>query len=103
MPLAPTQRKLNPPSSPSFYAGRKLADVEKAWLWTLLHADPQCPSRLLLDKVAQSHATIDISVRHLNRLRRGWQLKPPNGRPRQAPWRRPAAPCAQPAQLSPPP
>ena len=56
MPLAPTQRKLNPPSSPSFCAGRKLGDVEKAWLWTLLHADPQCPSRLLLDKVPASCA-----------------------------------------------
>jgi len=40
MPLALTQRKLNSPSSPSFCAGRKLGDVEKAWLWTLLHEDP---------------------------------------------------------------
>src|SRR2546425_505809 len=101
MPLAPTQRKLNPPSSPSFYAGRKLGDVEKAWLWTLLHEDPQCPSRLLLDKVAQSHAPIDISVRHLNRLRGGWQLNRPKGRPRQAPCRRPAASGTEVIQMRP--
>lgn len=101
MPLAPTQRKLNPPSSPSFYAGRKLGDVEKAWWWTLLHEDPQCPSRLLLDKVAQSHAPIDISVRHLHRLRGGWQLNRPKGRPRQAPCRRPAASGAKVVQMRP--
>src|SRR6266705_4798565 len=101
MPLAPTQRKLNPPSSPSFCAGRKLGDVERAWLWTLLHEDPQCPSRLLLDKVAQSHAPIDISVRHLNRLRGGWQLNRPKGRPRQAPCRRPAASGAEVVQMRP--
>src|SRR6266436_2220447 len=101
MPLAPTQRKLNPPSSPSFYAGRKLGDVEKAWLWTVLHEDPQCPSRLLLDKVAQSHAPIDIRVRHLHRLRGGWQLNRPKGRPRQAPCRRPAASGAQVVQMRP--
>jgi hypothetical protein len=101
MPLAPTQRKRNPSSSPSFCAGRKLGDVEKAWLWTLLHEDPQCPSRLLLDKVAQSHAPIDISVRHLNRLRGGWQLNRPKGRPRQAPGRRPAASGAEVVQMRP--
>ena len=60
MPLASTQRKLNPPSSPAFCAGRKLGEVEKAWLWTLLYEDPQSPSRLLLDKVAQTHAPLDI-------------------------------------------
>lgn len=101
MPLAPTQRKLNPPSRPSFCAGRKLGDVEKAWLWTLLHEDPQCPRRLLLDKVAQRHAPIAISVRHLNRLRSGWQLKRPQGRPRHAPCRRPAASGAAVVQMRP--
>jgi hypothetical protein len=101
MPLALTQRKLNSPSSPSFCAGRKLGDVEKAWLWTLLHEDPQCPSRLLLDKVTQRHAPIDISVRHLNRLRGGWQLNRPKGRPRQAPCRRPAASGGEVVQMRP--
>jgi len=82
MPLAPRQRKLNPPSSPSFCAGRKLGEVDKAVVWKVLHDDPQCPSRLLLDKVAQAHAPLHISVGHLNRLRRHWQLSRPKGRPR---------------------
>ncbi len=81
MLLAPTHNKLNGPASPSFCAGRKLSEVEKAVLWSVLHEDPQCPSRLLLDKVAQTHTPIDISVRHLNRLRGWWQLNRPKGRP----------------------
>jgi hypothetical protein len=101
MPLAPTQRKLNPPASPSFCAGRKRGDVEQAWWWTLLHEDPQCPSRLLLDQGARSHAPLDLSVRHLHRLRGGGQLKRPKGRPRQAPCRRPAASGAEVVQMRP--
>ena len=37
MHLAPSQRTLDEGVSPSFCAGRKLGDVEKALLWTLLH------------------------------------------------------------------
>src|SRR5882672_1315114 len=95
MPLAPPQRKLNPPPSPSFCAGRKLGDVEKAIVWNLLQDDPQCPSRLLLDKVTQTHASLDISVRHLNRLRNQWQLNRPKGRPRHTPGLRPTAASAE--------
>lgn len=101
MPLASTQRKLNPHSSPAFCAGRKLGEVEKAWLWNLLYEDPQYPSRLLLDKVAQTHAPLDISVRHLNRLRRQWQLQRPKGRPRHAPERRSVASGAEVVEMRP--
>jgi hypothetical protein len=95
MPLAPTQRLLNPPSSLSFCAGRKLGDVEQALVWKALHDDPQCPSRLLLDKIAQAHAPMEISIGHLNRLRRRGQLNRPKGRPRHDPCRRPAASGAE--------
>ena len=101
MTLTPTQHKLNPPSSPSFGAGRKLGDVDKACLWDLLRDDPQCPSRCLLDKVAQTHAPLDISVRHLNRLRHQWQLNRRKGRPRHTPGLRPAAARAAVVQMRP--
>ena len=101
MPLAPSQRKLNPPSSPSFCAGRKLGEIDKALMWKLLHDNPQCPSRLLFDKVAQAHAPLDISVGHLNRLRRRWQLNRPKGRPRHEPSARPAATRAEIVELQP--
>ena len=46
MPLAPSQRPLAEEASPAFEAGRKLGAVETALLWTLLHATPECPSRV---------------------------------------------------------
>ena len=101
MPVALTQPKLNSPSSPSLCAGRKLDDVDKAFLVNLLHEDTQCPSRLLLDKVAQSHVPLNISVRHLNRLRRGWELGRPKGRPRYTPCHRPTAASAEIVRVQP--
>ena len=101
MPLALNQPKLNLPSSPSHCAGRKGGDIEKALVLNLLHEEPQCPSRLLLDKRAHSHAPLDLSVRHLNRLRRQWPLNRPKGRPRHAPCHRPAAPSADIVRVQP--
>src|SRR5215510_12607937 len=80
MPLTPSQRTLDEDSSPSFYAGRKLGEVEQALLWTLLHEDPECPSRVLLDKVAQRQIAMAVSMRHLNRLRITWQCIRRRGR-----------------------
>ena len=73
MPLALSQRNLDEGSSPSFCAGRKLGEVEQALLWSLLHEDPECPSRVLLDKVVQQRLRT-VSIRHLNRWRAQWQL-----------------------------
>jgi hypothetical protein len=101
MPVALNRPKLNLPSSPSHCAGRKCGDIEKALVLNLLHEEPQCPSRLLLDKIAHSHAPLDISVRHLNRLRRQWQLHRPKGRPRHAPCHRPAAPSTDIVRVQP--
>src|SRR6266487_1203015 len=85
MHLALSQRTLDEDESPSFSGGRKLGDVEQALLCTLLHEDPQCPSRVLLDKVAQRQISIAVSLRHLNRWRVQWQLNRHKGRPRQVP------------------
>ncbi len=101
MPVALTQPTLNLPSRPSLCAGRKFGDVEKALVFNLLHEEPQCPSRLLLDKVAQRHAPLAISVRHLNRLRRQWELGRPKGRPRHAPSHRPAPAGAEIVRIQP--
>src|SRR5215831_10196323 len=83
MQCAPSQRHLDEDASPSFCAGRKLGAVEQALLWTLLHEDPECPSRVLLDQVAQRQIPIAVSIRHLNRWRAQWQLNRPKGRPGQ--------------------
>jgi hypothetical protein len=84
MPLTPSQRTLDEDSSPSFCGGRKLGEVEQALLWTLLHEDPECPSRVLLAKVGQRQIAITVSIRHLNRWRVTWQCNRRRGRPRQS-------------------
>jgi hypothetical protein len=95
MPLAPSQRTLVEDASPAFDAGRKLGTVEMALLWTLLHEAPECPSRVVLDKVAQRQALMTVSVRHLNRLRVKWKLNRKQGRPRQAAGSRPVSSGAE--------
>jgi len=84
MYLAPSKESLAERSRPSFNAGRKLSEIDKARLWQLLNEAPECPSRELLAKVAQRQGLVPVSVRHLNRLRVQWRLNRPKGRPRQA-------------------
>ena len=83
MQLAPKQPSLDAGSSPSFCAGRQLSEVAQALLWTFLHDDPQCPSRVLLAKVA-SPIPIAVRIRHRNRWRATWELNRRKGRPCQA-------------------
>src|SRR2546425_7862960 len=89
MPLALSQHTLAEGASPPFEAGRKLGAVAIAVVWQVLHEDPQCPSRVVLDKVAQRQVAIAVSVRHLNRLRAMWHLNRSKGRPRQTNLSRP--------------
>ncbi|MEE9148345.1 MAG: hypothetical protein V3U27_13200 [Candidatus Tectomicrobia bacterium] len=83
MPLALHQPTPFEPPSPSFKPGRKLSVVALAVLWQRLDEDPLCPSRVLLDHLAQHQRGVQVSVRHLNRLRRQWQRHRPKGRPRR--------------------
>ena len=101
MHLAPSKRILAEDARPPFCAGRKLGEVDKALLWTLLQEDQECPSRVLLDKVAQTQAPLAVSVRHLNRVRAQWQLNRRQGRPRQAHDRLPVAAGAAVVQMTP--
>ncbi len=101
MQSAPSQPSLDEGSSPSFCAGRQLSEVAQALLWTLLHDDPQCPSRALLAKVAPSQIPIAVSIRHLNRWRAAWQLNRRKGRPRRAPDQRPVAAGAEVVHVTP--
>jgi hypothetical protein len=90
-----SQRTLDEGTRPSFCAGRKLGEVEQALLWTLLREDPQCPSRVRLDKVAERQIRITVRLRHVNRWRAPWQRNGRKGRPRQAEGRPPGASAAE--------
>jgi hypothetical protein len=101
MHLAQSQDSPTGRSRPPFDAGRKLHEVEKVLLWTLLSQDPECPSRVLLAQVAQTQPALLVSIRHLNRLRATWQLNRHKGRPRQAEGRLPVASGAAVVQVTP--
>jgi len=84
MQLAQTQRTRDEVSSPSFCSGRKLGEVEQALLWALLQEEPECPSRVLLDKALHRQMVIAVSLRQVNRWRAARGLNRPKGRPWQS-------------------
>jgi hypothetical protein len=101
MPPTPIQRTLTEDSSPAFSAGRKLGEVEQALLWSVLQEEPECPSRVLLDKVAHRQRPIVVSLRHVNRWRATRGLNRRKGRPRQTGGHRPVASGAEGIQVTP--
>lgn len=101
MQLPLQQRTLYEESSPSFCAGRKLGDVEQALLWSLLQKEPQCPSRVLLEKAGEQHLEIAVSIRHINRWRAVWGLNRLKGRPGQADGYQPVRPGAELVRVTP--
>lgn len=101
MSLALRKPTLMEASSLPLEAGRKLGAVELAVVWQVLHENPQCPSRVVRDKVVQRQGTMNVSVRHLNRLRAKWKLNRPKGRPRQSGLSRPVCAVGALVQVTP--
>src|SRR5712664_2045868 len=101
MPLTHSQRTLDDDLRPDFYAGRKLGEVEQALLWSLLQEEPECPSRVLLDKAVDRQIVIAVSLRHVNRWRAARGLNRRQGRPGQADGSQPVSPGAAVVQVTP--
>jgi hypothetical protein len=101
MPLALSQRTRTEEVSPPVDAGRKLSTVAMALVWQVLQEDPQCPSRVVLEQVAQRQVSLAVSVRHLNRLRAQWRLNRRKGRPGQSALSRPVASGGAVVQVTP--
>ena len=95
MPLTQSQRTLDDDLRPDFSAGRKLGEVEQALLWSWLQEEPECPSRVLLDKAAHRHIVIAVSLRHVNRWRAARGLNRCPGRPGHADGSQPVAAGAE--------
>lgn len=85
MPFALSAPVPAAPPSPAFEAGRKLGELDKQWLWNRLQENAECPSRVLCEQLSQRQPGLEISARHLNRLRVQWGLNRGRGRPRKAP------------------
>lgn len=101
MPLAQSQRTLDDDLRPDFYAGRKLGELEQALLWSLLQAEPECPSRVLLDKAVQRQIVIAVSLRHVNRWRAARGLNRRQGRPGHVADYQPVHPGAEVVRVTP--
>jgi len=101
MQLTHGQRSIGDDLKPDFYAGRKLGEIEQALLWSLLQAEPDCPSRVLLNKAAQRQIVITVSLRHVNRWRAAWGLNRRQGRPGHADGYRPMASGAAVVRVTP--
>jgi hypothetical protein len=69
MHLAPSKESRAERARPSFEAGRKRSEIDKALLGQWRTEAPECPSRELLAQVAQRQGLMPVSVRHLHRVR----------------------------------
>lgn len=76
-----TQMPPGDDTRPLFCAGRKVTETHKALLWQLLNDDPNCPSRMVLQAIAETEGPISVTLRQINRLRKGWGLNRGKGRP----------------------
>jgi hypothetical protein len=70
---------------PAFSDGKKITELQQAHLWAMLNEEPACPSRRVLEKMAQRYEPVPICIRHVNRLRAKWGLSRGKGRPRGTP------------------
>ena len=68
---------------PDVGAGRKVTETLKAVLWKVLSDDPTCPSRLVLQAIAETPEQMTVTLRHIKRLRKAWGLHRGKGRPRR--------------------
>jgi hypothetical protein len=69
-------------SCPEFSDGTKITATQKVHLWAVIHEEPAIPTRRVLEKMAAKAVPLSISVRHVNRLRKQWNLRCVKGRPR---------------------
>ncbi len=70
----------NKSDAPNFEDGTKLAAEQKLCLWNLIRSDPTVPS----SRILKQDVSIDITIRHLNRLRTEWGFSRSKGRPRKS-------------------
>lgn len=67
---------------PAFSDGKKITEIQQAHLWAVLSEERACPSKRVLEKMAQRYESVPIGIRHVNRLRAKWGLSRGKGRPR---------------------
>jgi len=64
-----------------FRDGSKISSVQQISIYKIVEQNPECPTRLVIENYAIVEKNFDITVRHVNRLRRSWGLSRKRGRP----------------------
>jgi hypothetical protein len=67
---------------PVFCDGKTLTSVQQAELWSLFLGDPDRPTGTVIRQFAREGKALNVSVRHVNRLRAAWGVPRKKGRPR---------------------
>ncbi len=70
--------------STQFTPGRKITISQKLQMLKVLQDHPECSTRFLIEKVTQIEGPVNLTVRHINRLRLQWQLNRKKGRPHKS-------------------
>lgn len=68
-------------SSPVFFQGWKLSETNQSVLWNLFNKYPDLPTINVLEQANLLSCSIQISVRHVNRIRKSWGFNRSKGRP----------------------
>ncbi len=71
-------------SSTLFFDGIKITVYQKIQIWKFLQKDPECQTRVLIEKLTIIQVQITVSVRQINRLRKAWGFSRSKGRPGSA-------------------
>ncbi|MCP4403209.1 MAG: ATP synthase F0 subunit B [bacterium] len=69
-------------SCPAFCDGKNLTSVQQSELWSLFWEAPGRPTSEALKQFEREGHPLDVSVRHVNRLRAAWGVSRKKGRPR---------------------
>lgn len=64
-----------------FREGLKISSVQQMGLYQIIEKNPECTTRIVIEKYVQEDKNFDLTVRHVNRLRNIWGLSRKRGRP----------------------
>jgi len=64
------------------FLGKKVTEDQQMMLLKWMQEDPACPSQKLFERARQSGIELEITLRHMNRIRAKWGYSCPKGRPK---------------------
>jgi hypothetical protein len=68
-------------TTPAFKKGRKINKEDQYILWEYASRHPEFASSVILRNIKAEHGNLNITTRHVNRLRQEWGISRKKGRP----------------------